>query len=159
MGEDDGVRLREVEPADIPVFYEHQADPDAVRLVAFTSRDREAHAAHLARLLADPEVVIRTVIEGEAVAGQVLSFPRDGVREVGYWLGREFWGRGIASAALAAFLRIDPRRPLHGVVAEHNAASRRVLERQGFVLVDRREPDPALPPEVRVPVLVLRLDA
>jgi RimJ/RimL family protein N-acetyltransferase len=88
----------------------------------------------------------------------VLSFPRDGVREVGYWLGRGFWGRGIATAALGEFLWIDTSRPLHGVVAEHNAVSRRVLEHHGFVLVGRQEPDPDLPPEIAVPLLVLRLD-
>ena len=101
------MRLRQVEPADIPVFYEHQADPESARMVAFASRDREAHAAHLERITADPDVVLRTIVEGDAVAGQVLSFPRNGVREVGYWLGREFWGRGIATAALGEFLRID----------------------------------------------------
>jgi RimJ/RimL family protein N-acetyltransferase len=159
VGEDGRVRLREVEPEDIPVFYEHQADPESVRMVAFRSRDRQAHAAHLERIRTDPEVVIRTIVEDGAVAGQVLSFPRDGVREVGYWLGREFWGRGIASAALGEFLTIDTSRPLYGVVAEHNTASRRVLERHGFVLVDRHEPDPDLPPELAVPMLVLRLDA
>ena len=90
---------------------------------------------------------------------QRVHVKRDGVREVGYWLGREFWGRGIASAALGEFLTIDTSRPLYGVVAEHNTASRRVLERHGFVLVDRHEPDPDLPPELAVPVLVLRLDA
>jgi RimJ/RimL family protein N-acetyltransferase len=152
------VRLRKVEPADIPVFYEHQADPESVRMVAFRSRDRAAHDAHFARILADPEVVVRTIVEDDAVAGQVLSFPRDGVREVGYWLGRRFWGRGIATAALGEFLRIDTSRPLHGVVAEHNAVSRRVLEHHGFVLVGRHEPDPDLPAEIAVPLLVLRLD-
>src|SRR3954469_21506810 len=159
VGEDDGVRLRQVEPADIPVFYEHQADPESAGMVAFASRDREAHAAHLERITADADVVLRTVVEGDAVAGQVLSFPRNGVREVGYWLGREFWGRGIATAALGEFLRIDTSRPLHGVVAEHNLGRRRVLEHPGFVLVGRHEPDPELPPETRVPLLVLRLDA
>lgn len=153
------VRLREVEPPDIPVFYEHQVDPESVRLVGFASRDREAHAAHFARLLADPEVVVRTIVDDDAVAGQVLSFPRDGIREVGYWLGREFWGRGIATAALGEFLRIDGSRPLYGVVAEHNAVSRRVLEHHGFVLVRRKEPDPGLPPEIAVPLLVLRMDS
>jgi RimJ/RimL family protein N-acetyltransferase len=154
------VLLREVEPADIPIFYEHQADAEAARLVAFASRDRAAHAAHLARILADPEVIVRTVVENGAVAGQVLSFPRDGVREVGYWLGREFWGRGLATAALGAFLDLDRGRPLHGVVAEHNGASRRVLERHGFVLVDRvdPDPDPDAAAGTAVPLLVLRLD-
>jgi RimJ/RimL family protein N-acetyltransferase len=153
------VLLRAVEPDDIPVFYEHQADAAAVRLAAVPSRDREAHAAHLEKILADPEVLVRTVVVDGAVAGQVLSFPREGVREVGYWLGREFWGRGLASRVLAEFVALDRHRPLYGVVAGHNVASRRVLERNGFVLVGREEPDPDLPPDAAAPLLVLRLDA
>jgi RimJ/RimL family protein N-acetyltransferase len=153
------VLLREVEPGDVAVFYEQQADADASRLAAVASRDRTAHAAHWAKIMADPEVVIRTIVVEGAVAGQVLSFPREGVREVGYWLGRQYWGRGLASAALAEFLSVDRQRPLHGVVAEHNVASRRVLERSGFVLVGREEPNPDLPPDLAVPLLVLRLDS
>jgi RimJ/RimL family protein N-acetyltransferase len=153
------VLLREVDPGDVPVFFAHQADDVASRLAAVASRDREAHAAHLAKIMADPEVLIRTIDVDGAVAGQVLSFPRDGVREVGYWLGREYWGRGLASAALAEFLVVDRRRPLHGVVAEHNVASRRVLECNGFLLVGREDPDSDLPPDLAAPLLVLRLDA
>jgi RimJ/RimL family protein N-acetyltransferase len=151
------VLLREVEPDDVPVFYEHQADADASRLAAVPSRDREAHAAHLAKILADPDVLVRTIVVDGAVAGQVLSFPRDGVREVGYWLGRRFWGRGLATQVLAEFLALDRHRPLYGVVAEHNVASRRVLERNGFALVGREEPDSELPPGPGAPLLVLRL--
>jgi RimJ/RimL family protein N-acetyltransferase len=152
------VVLREVEPDDVAVFYEHQADAGASRLAAVPSRDLEAHVAHWATIMADPDVLIRTIVVEGAVAGQVLSFPRDGVREVGYWLGREYWGRGLASAALAEFLAIDRQRPLYGVVAEHNVASRRVLERNGFVLVRREGPTRDLPPDLAAPVLVLRLD-
>jgi hypothetical protein len=47
------VLLRAVEPDDVPVFYEHQADADAARLATVASRDREAHAAHLEKVLAD----------------------------------------------------------------------------------------------------------
>src|ERR671932_87709 len=79
------------------------------------------------------------------VAGQLLSFPRDGIREIGYWLGREFWGRGIATAALAEFLPLVNERPVYGVVSEANVASRRVLERNGFLLAERRERESLLP--------------
>jgi RimJ/RimL family protein N-acetyltransferase len=151
--------LREVEADDVAVFYEHQADSGASRLAAVASRDREAHAAHWAKIMSDPAVLIRTILAGDTVAGQVLSFPRDGVREVGYWLGREYWGRGLASAALAEFLAVDRERPLYGVVAEHNVASRRVLERNGFVLVGREDPGEDLPPDLAAALVVLRLDA
>lgn len=153
------MQLREVEPGDVPVFAEHQADPESGRMASVPARDRTAYSEHLAKLLADPEVLVRTVVtdEGE-VAGQVLSFFRDGRREVGYRMGREFWGRGLATAALGAFLDVDRARPLHAVVARHNPASRRVLERNGFVL-ERHDEAPGLgPDDPPVPVLVLRRD-
>jgi RimJ/RimL family protein N-acetyltransferase len=58
----------------------------------------------------------------------------EGEREVGYWLGREYWGKGIATAALAAYLKVEQQRPLHAYVAAHNIGSRRVLEKCGFTV-------------------------
>jgi len=55
-------------------------------------------------------------------------------REVGYWIGREFWGKGIATRALSQFLEIEKTRPLCAYVAKHNVGSRRVLEKCGFIL-------------------------
>lgn len=153
------VPLREVRTEDIPVFYSYQADPEANALAGVPSRDRDAYAAHWAKLRADPDVLLRTITtEDGAVAGQLLSFPRDGVREIGYWLGRPFWGRGIASAALAEFLPLVAERPVYGVVSEANVASRRVLERNGFVLAERHERESLLPGRGTVTVLVFRLD-
>jgi RimJ/RimL family protein N-acetyltransferase len=83
-------------------------------------------------MLTNPRVRLRAVLAGDALAGNVLSFDYQGRREVGYWLGREFWGKGIASAALAEFLTIEPIRPLFGAVASHDAASFRVLQKCGF---------------------------
>ena len=128
------VRLREVTAADLPMLYDHQADPEATRMAAFPSRDREAFLAHWGRILADPQVTARTIqFEGQ-VAGNIVSFERSGRRLVGYWIGREYWGRGVASQALSAFLRQEPTRPLHAHVARHNIASRRVLEKCGFAI-------------------------
>jgi RimJ/RimL family protein N-acetyltransferase len=55
-----------------------------------------------------------------------------GEREVGYWIGKEYWGRGIATRALEEFLKQIETRPLYAHVAKHNTASRRVLEKCGF---------------------------
>ena len=55
-----------------------------------------------------------------------------GEREVGYWIGKKYWGRGVATRALAAFLRLEARRPLYANVARHNVASIRVLENCGI---------------------------
>jgi RimJ/RimL family protein N-acetyltransferase len=86
------------------------------------------------RILGNPESTVRTIdVDGE-VAGNIVSWqPTEGERAVGYYLGRAYWGRGVATAALAAFLAShEKRRPLVAIVAEHNVASRRVLEKCGF---------------------------
>ncbi len=133
------VRLREVTPDDLPVFYEHQRDGVAVRMAAFAARELEAFTEHWTRLLASGTVLKRTVLVDGEVAGNIVSWNHDGAREVGYWIGREFWGRGVATEALAAFLRDEATRPLFAHVARHNAASIRVLEKCGFAIVRGEE--------------------
>ncbi len=128
------VVLRDVTEADLPVLFEHQADPEASRMAAFPSRDREAFMAHWAKILADDSTVKRTIVCGGRVVGNIGSWEKEGERLVGYWVGREHWGRGIASRALAAFLEIQRTRPLHARVAKHNLGSIRVLEKCGFVV-------------------------
>jgi RimJ/RimL family protein N-acetyltransferase len=137
------VVLRDVVAGDLPTFFDHQRDPDAVWMAAFPGRDPEAFAAHWARILADATVTAQTVLVDGHVAGYIGSWGPAGAREVGYWLGRAFWGRGVATAALAAFLRHVPARPLHAHVAKRNVGSIRVLERCGFVVVgEDRAPAP-----------------
>lgn len=138
------VRLREVVDTDVPVFFEQQNDPVASEMAAFPRRGRAAHAEHWAKIRSDPKLCARTILESDAVAGNIGSFDRDGMRQVGYWLGRSFWGRGIATRALALFLaEADTTRPLHAYVVKHNVGSIRVLEKNGFVKL-REE---TLPPD------------
>jgi RimJ/RimL family protein N-acetyltransferase len=132
------VRLRPVVETDFEALYEQQADPVSIRMAAIDSREREDHDAHWRKSLADPEVLARTIEVDGACAGHVVSFLRDGAgdREVGYWIARSHWGRGVATAALAAFLVEETRRPLIAGVALHNVGSRRVLERCGFTATE-----------------------
>ena len=129
-----GVLIRDVRPSDLPIFFEQQRDPVAVRMAAFFSRDRDAFDAHWAKILADPSCVIQTIEHGGDVAGNVGSWEYEGQRYVGYWLGQSFWGKGIATEALMQFLKKEVR-PLLARVAKTNIASRRVLEKCGFVVV------------------------
>jgi RimJ/RimL family protein N-acetyltransferase len=64
--------------------------------------------------------------------GHVLSFEQFGEREVSYWIGREYWGQGIATQALAQFLDTLETHPLYARAAKDNIASIRVLEKCGF---------------------------
>ncbi len=127
------VLLRNVAEGDLPVFYEHQRDPEACRLAAFPARDREAFMAHWKqKVLGNDTVVKRTILFGGQVAGHIVCFEQSGKRLVGYWLGKRFWGQGIATRALAEFLVQEPARPLGAYVARHNVGSIRVLEKCGF---------------------------
>ena len=128
------VRLRDVTDGDISIFFEHQLDPVAIRMAAFPPRDRAAFTAHWTKILGDETITKKTVLFGGLVAGNIVSFERSGVREVGYWLGREYWGKGIATKALCEFLLQVEARPLHARAARHNIASIRVLEKCGFTI-------------------------
>ena len=130
--------LRDVAEADLDVFYEQQRDPEAAAMAVFPARDRDAFDAHWRRVLADDSLVTQTIVDEGAVAGNVGCWEQDGRRLVGYWVGREFWGRGLATAALAELVAEIPERPLHAWVATTNVGSIRVLQKCGFVEAERR---------------------
>jgi RimJ/RimL family protein N-acetyltransferase len=127
------VELRETIEADLQTLFAYQADPEASAMAAFPSRDLPAFLAHQAKIEADPSMIARTIVVDGDVVGSIGSWDAGDERDVGYWIGREHWGRGFATEALRAFLGVDGSRPLRAHVAEHNVGSRRVLEKCGFV--------------------------
>jgi RimJ/RimL family protein N-acetyltransferase len=90
--------------------------------------------AHWSRILGDVTAITKTILIDGQVAGNIVSFDQFGERAVGYWIGRSYWGQGVATRALAAFLEHETERPLYARVAKHNIASRRVLEKCGFTI-------------------------
>jgi RimJ/RimL family protein N-acetyltransferase len=129
------VSLRPVKTDDLPIFFVHQLDPEATKLAAFPSRDRDAFFTHwTTNILGNPAAVCRTILAGNHVAGNIGAWTdaASNNRLICYWIGREFWGRGIASAAMSQFLRFESTRPLSAHVAKHNFGSIRVLEKAGF---------------------------
>lgn len=127
------VRLRPVTDDDLEVLFAHESDPLAAEMAAFPSRDRERFMAHWAKLLADDTLVTRAIVADGLVAGNIGSWADGGQQQLGYWVGREWWGRGVATRALALMLDEVSVRPIHAHVATHNLGSIRVLEKCGFV--------------------------
>jgi [ribosomal protein S5]-alanine N-acetyltransferase len=92
----------------------------------------------------NPVVNFAIEVGGVAVGGIGLILRDDIYRlsaEIGYWLGEEYWGRGITSAAVRAlsdyaFANFALCR-LYAEVFEWNPASMRVLEKAGFQLEGR----------------------
>ena len=156
----DHVSLRPVVADDLPIFFVHQSDAEAARLAAFPSRDHDAFMRHWTmQILGNPAAVSRAILLGDCVVGNIGAWTDADThrRLVGYWVGREFWGRGVASAALAQFLRAESTRPLTALVAQHNPGSIRVLEKAGFTRVG--EDHFALPDGTRVGEFIYRLSA
>jgi RimJ/RimL family protein N-acetyltransferase len=136
--------IRELEAGDAPAIARHADDP----AVACTLRDlfpspyalgdAEAFIAKFNGTL--PRTVFAIATRSEA-CGAIGFFPgRDVYRysaEIGYWIGREYWGRGIMTRAVEAFTsyvfdNFDIHRLYAGIFSS-NPASARVLEKAGYV--------------------------
>jgi RimJ/RimL family protein N-acetyltransferase len=142
--------LRPTTLEDLPILFEHQADPIGAKMAVFTSRSWDAFVAHETKLRDDRAAIRRTIVVDGEVVGSIGCWATTSARS-GYWIGREHWGRGIATTSVRAFIAEIPDRPLHAYVAEHNVASMKVVVANGFVQVGRHEDE-------GVANLVFRLD-
>jgi ribosomal-protein-alanine N-acetyltransferase len=104
----------------------------------YSVRDAEEYIAAVA--LRPVQTSFGVVIDGEAAGSVSLMLGQDVERntaEIGYWLGRTFWGRGVATEAVrAATLYAFDQLGMHRVFAVpfgRNPASTRVLEKVGYV--------------------------
>jgi RimJ/RimL family protein N-acetyltransferase len=135
------VMLRPIWPEDWPGIYEAINDEGVVRNLArapwpYTPANAQAFAC-LPRK-ADEAKFLITLPEaaGAPVVGCIGLEPLDGGgHELGYWVARAWWGRGIATEAVHAILEVARMRGWNRVSAEHfldNPASGRVLHKAGF---------------------------
>ncbi len=133
--------LRPVVNSDLPVFFEQQLDWDAHHMAAVSAHhpaDRRTFNNLWSMWIIKPSMVLRTILAGGQIAGYVVCthWFRE-IHRVSYWLGREFWGRGIATQALALLLTEVERRPLYAHAAVDNFGSQRVLEKCGFKITGK----------------------
>jgi RimJ/RimL family protein N-acetyltransferase len=132
------IGLRGIEVSDLPIFYNHQTDMDANYMAAFTAKDpfdKGAFLTHWNKIMTDETVIIKTILQGDAVVGHIAKFEMFGEPEITYWLGREYWGQGIATHALRVFLEVVTIRPLYARAAKDNIASLKVLRKCGFNII------------------------
>ncbi len=132
------IHLRSVTEADLSILFQQQLDPEAIALSAYPSKDRGEFTRHWEGILKNKNVTAQAIIYKEKVAGHIICWKEGRYEQrIGYWIGKEFWRRGIASAAVAEFLSKIKIRPLFAEVANHNSGSKRVLEKNGFTLHDQ----------------------
>lgn len=131
------IQLRDVEEGDLPIFFEQQLDSAANYMAAFTAEnpaDRHAFMAHWTKVLGDGTITKKTILFAGHVVGNILNFEQFGKPAISYWIGKKYWGKGIATKALSEFLDHIKARPLFARVAKDNIASIRVLEKCRFTI-------------------------
>ena len=129
------IELKRTNQNDLETLFLFQLDKDANYLAAFTSKnpsDKNAYIEKWTRLLSDEKINVRTILLKNKIVGSIAKFEMEGNAEITYWIGKEFWGKGIASTALKKFLEIEKTRPLFGRIAFDNLGSQKVLENCGF---------------------------
>ncbi|MFB4168262.1 GNAT family N-acetyltransferase [Virgibacillus sp. JSM 102003] len=129
--------LRNVIEDDLPIFFKHQQDSEANQMAAFTSKDPNdwnSFAEHWNKILTNKNITKQTIIVENTVVGHVVHFEQFGEPEVTYWIGKEYWGKGIATKALREFLKQVTIRPLYARAAKDNTGSIKVLKRCGFMI-------------------------
>ena len=147
---EEGFELRPWRDGDEAALVRHADDEEVARnlLDRFPHPYTLADARHwvaMNRAATGPVSQFAIVVSGAAAGA--IGFERledvyASTARIGYWLGRTHWGRGIATAAVRivtahAFRAFDFER-LEAEVFDWNPASRRVLEKVGYVLESRQ---------------------
>jgi len=136
------IRLRRTTAADVRTLHAFELDTGSNALAGTKPRDWITFQTRWAEILADPDgtatgVTPRVILADGTLVGAVNISPHDGSDSIGYWVGREHWGRGIATRAVALMLNEFARRPLFATAAGHNHPSIRVLQKNGFEILSR----------------------
>jgi len=131
------IQLRPVTIDDLPWMYECQLDPVANTMAVVIPRSKENFFHVWNESLTQTDVHAFMIECAGQRSGWVSCFPAEGVMSIGYVIVRELWGRGIATEALRLLLLKDLPQPLYARIATTNAASRRVLEKNGFKVIQQ----------------------
>jgi ribosomal-protein-alanine N-acetyltransferase len=136
MINDSEIILPKTQITDLELFFTFQLDDEANYLAAFTSKDPTDKAAYLqkyTKFLNDPTINMQTIMMKDIIAGSIAKFEIEGEAEITYWIDKKFWGEGLATAALKAFLKDEKTRPISGRTAFDNFRSQKVLEKCNFI--------------------------
>lgn len=156
------VTLRRTTEGDLPTLHGFEVDPASNELAGTKPRDWPTFRARWAEILADGDgsvtgVTPRVILADGEIVGAVNIAPHEGQDAIGYWIGREHWGRGIATRAVGLLLREFTRRPVVATAAARNLPSISVLEKNGFVILSRdMTPETARTVQRETVTLVLR---
>ena len=132
---------------DLARFANNKKIADNVRNVfphPYTSEDAEQYIDFCLNAPVDKQLFFAIVVDSRAVGSIGITLGSDvhaKSAEIGYWLGEEYWNRGLATKAIremcrTAFSRYDIVRIFAEVFAD-NAGSCKALEKSGFLMEGR----------------------
>lgn len=135
------VRLRRYDLEDADRLAVLLNDPDVTAMTSsipypYARSDAEAYLSSVRG--EEGRNVSRAILLGDELVGGIGFAPRPGTgEEIGYWIGKDYWGRGIATLAVTAFLKVLDELGVTGDIEARTVASnrpsQRVLEKNGFV--------------------------
>nr|WP_317131122.1 GNAT family N-acetyltransferase [Sphingobacterium daejeonense] len=132
------LQLRKTVLNDLEQLFEFQTDKEGIHQAAFTPKDptdKNAYLAKYEKILQDPSTNNQTILLDNVIVGSMAKFILNGKTEITYWIDSKYWGKGIATKALSAFLEMMTDRPVFGRVTFDNFGSQKVLEKCDFVKV------------------------
>ena len=148
---EDGARvvLRPWTIEDVAALYDLASEPDVAENAGFpVHTDVEASRHVIQTILSAPECYAVVLRDSQTVIGCLQVFANGGrsvyeadAVEIGYWLGKSYWGRNLMSEAVGLLCRRCSQSgqfncsKIVGKVKRGNVASRRVLEKKRFAII------------------------
>lgn len=129
------IHIQPTRESDLLPLFVQQSDPEANVMAAFTVADpydEKAFVLKWTSVLHNPEIIMKSIFWADTLVGSVLVYRMDGEPQLSYWIGKQWWGKGIATQAVRQLLEAFTERPLFASAAEDNAGSRAVLVKCGF---------------------------
>lgn len=129
------VKLRELRREDYKILFDFQKDQESNYMAAFVSKDPNnwnEFKNKWDKISNHHDNIIKTILYNDELSGYISKYILMDQPNIGYWIGRKYWGKGIATQAVREFLELYKDRPLQARVAFDNLASIKILEKCGF---------------------------
>jgi len=129
------LKIRPAIVSDLEIFFEQQADEQAMHMAAFTSldpNDKQGFINKFTGLLDDDSINLQTILLEKKIIGSVAKYLLEGKPEITYALDKKYWGRGHTTKAVLLFLQVETARPMNARAAIDNIGSQKVLKNVGF---------------------------
>jgi ribosomal-protein-alanine N-acetyltransferase len=134
------IELSKTTKEDLESLFLFQTNEEGIWMAAFMPEDpfdKEAYMKKWTAIVENPDIRMRTLRLNNQIIGSVAHFEMFGTTHVAYWIDRPLWGKGFATEALRTFIAGSSVRPLFARVAWDNYGSQKVLEKCGFILIEK----------------------